>query len=188
MCSTTFKLRLSGITCTTSSLPTFLPGIICTTSSLPQIFGMIYTSSSLPQIFSGAPDTPSGPHRKPGNLRRRYTSADTKSDELPPKISKFQKLKIPKTKLSRDYCHALRMSLVLNLKNVQNWLCCIGGVRICHSAPLGGSVKKGITLVQTGNNRKWDKNNLQTKLSSNSHFSCTGIPYTSCPFCMGKGI
>lgn len=47
-----------------------------------------------------------------GNLRRRYTSADTKSDELPPKISKFQKLKIPKNKLSRDYCHALRMSLV----------------------------------------------------------------------------
>ena len=54
--------------------------------------------------------------------------------------------------------------------------------------PLGGSVKKrGITLVQTGNNRKWDKNNLQTKLSSNSHFSCNDMPCIGCPFCMGKG-
>lgn len=67
-------------------------------------------------------------------------------------------------------------------------MCCIGGVRICHSAPLGGSVKKrGITLVQTGNNRKWDKNNLQTKLSCNSHFSCNDMPCIGCPFCMGKG-
>ena len=98
MCSTTFKLRLSGITCTTSSLPHIfawynLHYLIAT----PDFFGMIYTSSSLPQIFSGAPDTPSGPHRKRGNLRRRYTSADTKSDELPPKIPEISKLKIPKT-------------------------------------------------------------------------------------------
>lgn len=94
--------------------PHFLPGIICTTSSLPRIFfGMIYTSSSLPQIFFLVRRTrPPVRTENRGNLRRRYTSADTKSDELPPKIPKFQKLKIPKNKLSRDYCHALRMSLV----------------------------------------------------------------------------
>ena len=50
-----------------------------------------------------------------------------------------------------------------------------------------GQSKRGITLVQTGNNRKWDKNNLQTKLSSNSHFSCNDMPCIGCPFCMGKG-
>ena len=48
--------------------PHFLPGIICTTSSLPQIFFWydLHVLIATPDFFSGAPDTPSGPHRKPG--------------------------------------------------------------------------------------------------------------------------
>ena len=73
-------------------------------SSLPHIFAWynlhyliatpdfwydLHVLIATPDFFC-APDTPSGPHRKLGNLRRRYTSADTKSDELPPKIRNFK--------------------------------------------------------------------------------------------------
>ena len=93
--------------------PHFLPGITCTTSSLPQIFFWydLHVLIATPDFFLVRRTRPPVRTENRGNLRRRYTSADTKSDELPPKIPKFQKLKIPKNKLSRDYCHALRMSL-----------------------------------------------------------------------------
>ena len=79
----------------------FLPGIICTTSSLPRIFWYDLRPHRYPRFFLVRRTRPPVRTENRGNLRRRYTSADTKSDELPPKIPKFQNSKSLKQTIQR---------------------------------------------------------------------------------------
>ena len=153
MCSTTFKLRLSGITCTTSSLPHIfawynLHYLIAT----PDFWYDLHVLIATPDFFWCAGHAlRSAP--KTGVISVGDTHPRTQNQmSYHRKFRNFKNSKSLKQTIQRLLpCPEDEFSF-LKIKNVQNWLCCIG-VRICHSAPLGQSKKR----YHSGSNGKQQK-------------------------------